>query len=366
MLLKTIQSFFNEKQERYYILDDIKKLNAQYNILLGGRNIGKSYAVKYDCIVEANENVNSQFGYIRRWGEDVKTIAVEEYFSDLNIKEITNNKYTQIHVWRGNIYFANFCEKTGRVQKGKKIGKIFSLASYERYKSRAFPEIKNVIFEEFITDSGYLIDEPRIFQNLISTIARDRELKAWLIGNTISKTCPYFSEWALINIPQQKVGTIDFYKMNGAETTISIAVDYIKNKSISKMAHGNVVASIVGDSWETREVAKLAGDIFDEHEVLHKVKVFFQLYKFDCFFLSNLDTDFVYWYVRPMSKREREVNQEVRTIICEMSPNPLFTEKFTPISQREKIAFDFLKFGKIYFSDNATGTEFLETYKYLK
>ena len=58
-------------KKKYYSVERIKKIDAQYKILLGGRNIGKSYAVKNDVVKECYLNGN-EFIYLRRWDEDIK------------------------------------------------------------------------------------------------------------------------------------------------------------------------------------------------------------------------------------------------------------------------------------------------------
>ena len=61
-----------KKDNKYYSLDRIKKVQAHYKMLLGGRNIGKSYAVKHDTIKTCFDS-GKHFIYLRRWDEDIKT-----------------------------------------------------------------------------------------------------------------------------------------------------------------------------------------------------------------------------------------------------------------------------------------------------
>ena len=40
-------------KQKYYNIENLLKQKAEYNILLGERSNGKSYAVKYMCLWEA-------------------------------------------------------------------------------------------------------------------------------------------------------------------------------------------------------------------------------------------------------------------------------------------------------------------------
>ena len=61
---------------KYYSLENILKHNAQYNILLGMRSNGKSYAVKYHVLQKAY-NHKGNFIYMRRYKDYIKGKDVE-------------------------------------------------------------------------------------------------------------------------------------------------------------------------------------------------------------------------------------------------------------------------------------------------
>lgn len=61
-----------------------------------------------------------------------------------------------------------------------------------------YPNVKNIIFDEFISRSIYLADEPNKLMNFYCTVDRKQnKVKLWLLGNTISRVCPYLTEWGL-------------------------------------------------------------------------------------------------------------------------------------------------------------------------
>ena len=43
------------------------------------------------------EKINEfEFGYIRRWRDEIKSQDVERYFSDMPIEKITDKEYTKV------------------------------------------------------------------------------------------------------------------------------------------------------------------------------------------------------------------------------------------------------------------------------
>ena len=71
----------------YYTTKDIRKKKAQYNIVLGERAPGKSYAVKRDVLKRAFKEEKPTFIIIRRYEEDVKNSYIQNYFADNNTTE---------------------------------------------------------------------------------------------------------------------------------------------------------------------------------------------------------------------------------------------------------------------------------------
>ncbi len=59
----------------FYTLKDIKKEKCQYNIILGERSPGKSYAVKVEALERAYKTGEPTMGILRRFEEDIKIIT---------------------------------------------------------------------------------------------------------------------------------------------------------------------------------------------------------------------------------------------------------------------------------------------------
>lgn len=351
----------------------LKHILAQYVIILGQRSNGKSYAVKELCLREAYED-GKEFAYLRRYDSDVKDYLIQEYYEDFIVKdengnnkimEITNGEYDNISAYRRAIYLGVTDPETGKVERKKRVGRMFDLSGYEHHKSLQFPTICNMIYEEFITDMSYLPKEPKLLFNLASTIFRLREgCKVFCIGNTISRICPYFGEWGLLNIPKQKIGTIDLYTIKTGESETHVAVYLTDSLNInSGMFFGNSAKSIVNGFWETDEQPHLVGER-DDYTDIYKLVFLYDQTTFLCEFLqSKIDPNSFTWFVSP---KTTPIQKNTRVCSNLYSLHYLHTMGFKPLNDKENVIFNMLKSGKICYSDNLTGTEFLQCYNMLR
>lgn len=371
-----------DKKQKYYRLNKILEKKADYNMLLGERSNGKSYSVKECILWEAynecdyekwiNKNVKEkkvryQFAYLRRWREEIKTRDVESYFADMPIKEITNDEYDTVQCYRNDIYFAK-TEDDGKIIRGKQIGSCFALTSATHYKSLSFPLIGNIVFEEFLTKFGYLPREVDNLLDILSTVARRDYVRVFLIGNTISRMCPYFDEWQLTHVKTQKQGTIEIYKQptnqidedTGENIVVTIAVEYCESSgNNTKMFFGDKSKMITTGVWES-EVYPHLDDNINTYKIYYKV-----LYKYNSFvFVINLLKDknglpFVFVYPRNNS----DAKGIKRIVSDEFSSDKLTTLYLTSVTKYDNILIELINNKKVVFSDNLTGTEFYQILK---
>lgn len=348
------------RKQKFYKLDKILSHDAQYNIIYGERSNGKSYAVKRHVLKEAFETKKNCFVYLRRYREDIKQSYTESYFCDMPIEEITNGEYDSVICYAGVIYFGKQLED-GKVKRSYPIGRACSLSESQRYKSNAFPDVKYVIYEEFLTKSTYLPNEPNMLQDFISTVARRREIKVFCIGNTISRVCPFFSAWKLERIPKQEQGTIDDYYIltdqqddEGKYLSVKIAVEYAENSgNNSKMFFGEHSKAITSGAWETNPQPHLTKK-YSNYEMVYEMLIQANGFQFVLQLLVSPDggtINFVYPFTG---------NRNIYRIISnEFSDDPMKTNYFVRDKIRaEKIINDNLLNGKTCYSDNLTGEEF--------
>lgn len=337
---------------KYYDISNVLKTNAQYIILLGQRANGKSYQAK-KTVLESAYNEDRKFVYLRRWKEDIKTKAIASYFADMPISKITNGEYTGIVAWNGNIYFTYEDEK-GNTVKGKEIGKYCALNEYERYKSWAFVDFDYILFEEFITDSTYLNNEPRQLQQFVSTVARNNRITVLMIGNTLSRVCPYFAEWCLDGVLKQKQGTIEVYHYHIEDTTVDIAVEYCANANAeNKMFFGQASKQIISGEWDTVDVPKLPKQK-EYYDKVYEILVEYQKFKFVMELLIEPVKGGIIVYIYPHTGRRKIM----RKLTQEFSDNPFVSARLDTNKRAEFLISECFRLGKVCYSDNLTGSDF--------
>lgn len=244
----------------YYSLKNILKKNAVYNVIFGERSNGKTYATLKHGLEQYFKD-GSQLAYIRRWKEDITGKRGQAVFSALiennEIAKLSDGKFTGIHYYTGKFFLCNYDNGKPIYSDSDVLGFLFALTDVEHDKSTSYPKVNNIIFDEFLTNKLYLPDEFVTFMNVISTIVRRREtVKIFMLGNTVNKYCPYFSEMGLNNIQTMQQGEIDLYSYG--ESGLTVAVEYCKTdksnqrkESKKYFAFNNPkLQMITGGAWE--------------------------------------------------------------------------------------------------------------------
>lgn len=173
--------------------------NALINFIVGNRGGGKSYGAKKRC-VENFINKGEQFGYIRRYRDDLKK-PLEQFYKDIS-QEFPNH---ECKVEGEKVYIRLKTEDTKQKWTEKDLaGYGFSLSTANNKKSMSYPDITMLIFDEFLLEEGnqrYLPNEVEKLLNLYETVARPgsghKRVSLWLLGNAISVTNPYFLYFGL-------------------------------------------------------------------------------------------------------------------------------------------------------------------------
>ena len=105
----------------HYNIDNIDKENANFNLIYGEKSNGKSYQVKHKKAVEHYLKTGNRFILLRRWREDISNLWIEQYFSDVDVTKLTNNRYNCITCYRKVLYFGIYDSENNKTIKGEKI-----------------------------------------------------------------------------------------------------------------------------------------------------------------------------------------------------------------------------------------------------
>lgn len=354
------------KKIHYVKQSEIKSILKSCNwlLLLGERSNGKSYASKTLIIQDCIKN-NNEFIYLRRYDMDTKDSLCVSYFADCPIEQITDGDYSCIDVYRKGIYLSTV-DENGKIKHGKKIGYCHALSSAEHYKSLAFPNVNYIIYEEVISQDGrYLVgSEPSRLQQYVSTIFRHRTNgKVVLIGNTISRICPYYREWDL-KVAKQKLGTIEnytFHNDNGNDTKLSVYLTDSLNYNTG-MFFGLPAKNITKGAYDVTEQPHLPKHITN-YKKLYNLVMEYNEFKFLATLLQDKNDGCLLWYIEP---KTTEIKEGTRVISNKFYDNPLVTNSFRkPLTDVEARIFNLFSLGKVCYSDNLTGTEWNNIISYM-
>lgn len=219
---------------KYYNPNGIISKNAQYNLIIGERSNGKTYAIE-NIILKKYCESGKQGAIIRRWREDFRSKRGQNMFNALIanglIEKYSKGKFDTILYVSGAWYLAKHdIENEQYIKDDIPFCYSFSLSEMEHDKSVSYPNVTTILFDEFITRSYYINDEFVVFMNVLSTIIRDRnDVTIFMCGNTVNRYCPYFEEFGLSHISKMKQGDIDVYTYGDSD--LRVAVEYCNSVS---------------------------------------------------------------------------------------------------------------------------------------
>lgn len=350
----------------HYNIDNIDKKDANFNLIYGEKSNGKSYQVKHKKAVEHYLKTGRRFILLRRWREDISNLWIEQYFTDVDVAKLTNNKYNCISQYRKVLYFSIYDENTGKTQRIEKIGYVMSLSTEQHMSSASFLDVDIIIFEEFMERGTYIPHEPDRLMIFYSTIDRKRgTTKIYMVGNSISRVCPYIKEWGLDNIFRNlKQGEIEVKEIQNEENKVKIAIEYCKSSGGKTMAIGNASSMVDKGSWQTFPQPKLPKS-YNEYNVLFRFGFQYKGFRFLCDYLEDKVLHETIFFIYPHQKEFRE---NIFVFSDEIRVSSYWQRDIYNISiKNDKLRNLFMKFkeNKIFFSSDLCGTDFKQVIDFM-
>lgn len=351
---------------KFWNAKNILKHKAHYYVIYGERSNGKTTGVLRVMLEEfAASGYKNSGALIRRWQEDYKGALGQQMVDGINalgwVEQITKGRYNHIRYFSRKWYL-EFLDEEGKVieKQSNPFLHAFSIASEEHYKSTAYPNITNILFDEFITRSYYLPDEFIKFQNLLSTIIRLRtDVKIFMCANTVNKYCPYFEEMGLTNIKNQKKDTIEIYEYG--DSKLRVAVEYTfsgkKNKKSNVyFAFDNPKLSMITEGdWEINLYPHLPYKYTDK-EILFKFFIIFDREYLQCEIINHDNILFMF-----MHRKTTEIKDEFNDIVFskDYKPQPNYYRNITkPVDRLSANIYELIKREKVFYQDNSVGETF--------
>lgn len=168
----------------YWNIDTPLQFNKLLNFIVGARGVGKTYGTTKRAIDNFITN-GTEFIYLRRQKEELK-VSAKKIFKAL----LANGEYPDAELKiAGDTLMYN----------GEVMGYVAALSDGGKYKSIAYPNVTDIIFDEFIPDerTGYLKGEITTFLDFYETVARMRDVRVWFLSNALTITNQYFTYFGL-------------------------------------------------------------------------------------------------------------------------------------------------------------------------
>ena len=341
---------------KFYNGHELLKTGSEWLACIGRRTNGKSFWWLQFCVEECLEK-GRQFGYVRRNDNDIRKAKVNRYFTDANFCKWLKKTYDYDGICYDceDLYFFKY-DENGKMKKFAKFGSCFAVSVAVKYKSLHYDDIGNIMFEEFITDSGYLENEWDDFNSIVSTVFRNKKARVILIGNTINRACPYFREMG-VDIMRLEMGTISTIKHtqeNGNHVCLS--VEYCDDSTEkSGMFWGKAEKSINKGAWDTRSYPHLFFKLNDKDA--EKIYKCFYIESDFCFQINiYVFKDRKYLYIYPYDAERLEYNDRDDIFLREFSTKDNIFNG--PWRKRHKRIWEFFEREKVLYSDDLCGTEF--------
>lgn len=376
-----------KREKVHYNIDAIDSLGASINLIYGERSNGKSYQVKhkkavvqylnggdrYICnyqnpkeIIKEKIKNGNRFILMRRWREEISSDLIEKYFDDVDVMKLTDNKYNCITMFKKQLYLSIYDNENNSVKRGERIGYVVALSTEQKYAGGSFLDVTDIIFEEFMARGIYIHNEPDKLMNFYSTVDRKRgTTKLWLVGNTISRVCPYLNDWGLMElIKKQKQGDIDSlwistgdFDDDGIEIKVKIAIEYCKSSGNSSYVIGKHKKMLNTGEWQSDPQPHLPKS-YNCYKILYRIMFMYQAFKFIGEYLMDKESKDCCWFIYPY---QGEIKDKI-IVFSDVIKTSKYWQKdiYNPLIKNQKIKdlFKTFKQSNIFYANDMCGTEF--------
>lgn len=362
-----------KETQKFYRLDRILEKNCQYNMIIGERSNGKTYAVE-QYILENYVKTGKQGAIIRRYRLDFQGKRGGAMFAPLvdngEITKLTDGEWTGVYYYASQWFLCRRSESdpTKIVHEENPFCYAFALTEMEHDKSSGYPNITTIMFDEFMSRMGYVTDEFVLFMNTLSTIIRYRDdVKIFMLGNTVTKDCPYFKEMGLTHIQKMEQGSIEVYTYGNSNLKVAVEFCGNNNRRLKKkpsdvyFAFDNPRLQMItgtGHVWELGIYPHKPCD-FTPKDIKFIYFISYNDNLLQCEVVITGNNNFTYIHPKTTELRHKD-----RDLIFDTETSPMFNynrklgQGESPIMTR---LLSYYKNEKVFFSDNETG-EVLRNY----
>lgn len=355
----------------WFSLAPLKSLDAYWSLAFGRRGNGKTTEVLVEGL-KVYKATKGKLAIIRRLAEDYKlpkrsknlcdALYAEDFVEGYPkgvVQTLFPGVYNTVY-YRGLSWYLAYEDENGNIiRKDKKPFAVgFSLNTSKSDKSMTNMNFRTILFDEFISESGYLPDEFRTLCNLISTIVRDKaEAKIYMIGNTVNMYCPYFREMGLHRVRDLKPGDIKLYKYANSKLTVAVHYTDAKNDCLDSDVYfygfnNPKLKMITSGEWEMEQYPHKPCH-FRPIDVLYKGYICFDEYWYMYEIVGTADMFFLY-----ISHLDEEPVVEPDELVYSTADSAMPNYRkniLKPLRKVEKQIYSLFRQDKVFYDDNMTG-----------
>lgn len=163
----------------FYNPNKLLSFNRILSFVIGARGIGKTYGMKKYGINRFIKH-GEQFIYLKRYKTDIK--GIDQFFDAVSQefpKHVFKVKGRELYI------------------DDKLAGWVMPLSSWQSVKSREFPNVCTILYDEFLLEKSskqsYMQDEPKALLNFMDTVIRNRDnARVICMSNAVSIVNPFF------------------------------------------------------------------------------------------------------------------------------------------------------------------------------
>lgn len=182
--MSTIAEVQPKKKIKYWSPERAFSYNRYLTMVIGARNIGKTYGTKKALVKEFLKS-GKQFLYVRRYETHLKHGTVSNFFEKVK-DEFPEHEFKVRH----GVFYID----------GKVCGSALALSKWQQFKGSEFPNVYTIFMDEFLKEddnSRYIPNEPKALLSLAESVFRekimnDENVRIICLSNLTTIANPYF------------------------------------------------------------------------------------------------------------------------------------------------------------------------------
>jgi hypothetical protein len=182
-----------------------------------------------------------------------------------------------------------------------------------------------------------------------------------MLGNAISRVCPYFDEWGIGDLINQEQGTVKVFNLQGETGKTRIVTERTSDRqgdNGTTLFFGKSEKSIMLGEWDVADVPIRPKEKDNDFVTHYEINFEHMGFNFIIQLQSDIDGN-LFVFIYP-NKYNREIERKLKK---GFALDRTTTETLNRNNKAECLIADLWNKGKFCFSDKLTGNDFLQVFK---